>query len=336
MRTLTIGFLGTGGIAWMHAKGMQLRPDLFRLKAVADVNAEAGKSFADAFAIPDRHIDYRRVLDDPGIDAVMVLLPHHMHEEACVAAFAKGKHVLVEKPIARTLQEADRIIAAGQGAGRVLMVGLNQRYDGRHQRIRALVEQGVLGRLFCARADHYQNFNPRAAWWRSRDAVGGGCVIGSGIHRLDLLRWYLGEPQEVTAALTYDPARLEGEVAAAATIRFRNGAIAGFLINWGVYASPYCESLGLYGSEGSVTVAEDPGTIVTRPEQDKKLQPLEPLACESMWEHFYRCVTTGACPLTSGSEGRASLALVLGIVRAGQTNQPVRFHSPGKELELCD
>jgi predicted dehydrogenase len=323
MAALGIGFLGAGGIAYAHASGMLWRHDLFRLVAAADTDAARLAGFADRYGVPKRYADNRAVIEDPEVDAVVVLLPHHLHEEACVAAFAAGKHVLVEKPIARTLAEADRIIAAGRRAGRCLMVAHNQRYDARHRRVRKLIEERALGEIFLARADHYQDVNAApGSWWRSREQVGGGCVIGSGIHRLDLLRWFLGEPEEISAQLTWDAARIEGEVGCVASIRFAGGKIADFICNWGMRRHGG-ESLGVYGSDGSATIPmQGEGELIASPDHQRRVLAGEP--GESMWEHFRRCIDTGATPLTSGPDGRASLALVLDVVRAGEQRAVVR------------
>ena len=328
MSILRIGFIGTGGIGTHHAQGMRGHPDCFSLMAASDIHPPSLQRFADAFQIADRHEDYRRILEDPRIDAVVVLLPHHLHAQVCDEAFAAGKHVLVEKPIARTLAEADRIIASARRHGKTLMIGHNQRYDGRHRGIRDLLDQGALGRVFSARIDHYQDFNPApGSWWRSRECVGGGCVIGSGIHRLDLLRWFLGEAKEITSQLTWDPQRLEGELSCASTIRFQQGAVAQFLCNWGVHRCTHSESFALYGQHGSVEIAGyNPATAFLPPQHSPSLLVDHPP--ESMWKHFHRCVSTGQEPLTSGAEGRASLALVLDVVRSGELGVTIRPEAP--------
>ena len=135
-----IGILGCGGIGWLHANGVRQHPAALRLLAAADANPETLRKFCQDHAVPHGHADYRRVIADPDIDAVIVLLPHFLHEEVCIAALRAGKHVLVEKPIARTVEEADRIIAAAQDAGKVLMVGFNQRYTGWAAQLKAMVE----------------------------------------------------------------------------------------------------------------------------------------------------------------------------------------------------
>jgi len=326
MQNLAIGFIGTGGIGAQHAQGMRALPEHFRLVTASDTSAQALTRFGDAYGIGRRHADYRHLLADPEVEAVVILLPHHLHEQVATEALASGKHVLLEKPIARSLAEADRIIQAARSSRRTLMIGHNQRFDHRHAQVARLLTAGALGRPLTVRIDHLQHFNPPAqSWWRSLDQVGGGCVIGSGIHRLDLLRWWFGEVDEVYAQLQWDASRLEGEVACTATLRFHSGVQAEFLCHWGIHRPVQCESLFITGVDGTLTITGDePGRQSLAPHHEHLPVPDDPSAApESMWRHFHRCVTTGAAPLTSGEEGRASLALVLDVVRSGTLRAPV-------------
>ena len=118
---IRIGLIGFGGIArkrhvpWIRETGR------FEIAAAADIAEDTG--LAAASGIPAYYTDYRRILDDPGIDAVLIATPHDLHREHAAAAFEAGKHVLIEKPIARNLEEAGAIIAAAEKAGTVGMVG---------------------------------------------------------------------------------------------------------------------------------------------------------------------------------------------------------------------
>lgn len=322
---LNIGIIGTGSIANMHAEGMIREADVFKIKSACDIDAKRLKDFGRRFGITELYSDYRKIIDDPEIDAVIVLLPHNYHEPVCIEAMNAGKHVLVEKPIARTLQEADNIIKTAETTGVTLMVAHNQRFFPAHRYIRELLEQGVLGKLFCARVDHYQNFiPPQGSWWRSREAVGGGCVIGSGIHRLDLLRWYLGKIEEVFAYQVEDKERLEAEVACVAVIKFCSGAIGEFLCNWGVHRSPYGESLSLFGKDGSIYLTDMNSLYVV----DSKMHMTRVDVVDtydSMWAHFAKCITSGCTPITNGLEARRSLELALAINCSANTGKPIKL-----------
>src|SRR5919204_465773 len=145
---------------------------------------------------------------------------------ATLDALDAGAHVLVEKPIATTLEEADRMVEAARRAGKLLMVGHNERYDPQYREMKRLVDAGMLGTIFCARADHNQNFRRAGEHWlKSNRQAGGGVLIGSGIHRIDLLRWLVGEITQVFNVQVAQPDRLEGEACALTTVVFANGAI---------------------------------------------------------------------------------------------------------------
>lgn len=331
MAKIRAAIIGTGGMGRRHAEGLRAAPDRFDLVAACDTSPARLGAFCDKFTPPKRTADWHQVVRDPKVDAVLVLLPHDLHETVCVESARAGKDILLEKPIARTLAEADRIIAAAEDAGVTLMIAHNQRFDPLHRKVRDILDSGRLGEIFAARIDHHQNFfpSPDRAWWRSREAVGGGCVIGSGIHRLDLLRWYLGEAEEVFAYHASDPRRLEAEVASVATIRFRGGAIAEFFCNWGAPAGPAVagESLSLFGRQGCLYF--DGAIRVSGPVDAGQSAPLAVVPaegpCETMWVHFAECVESGRPPLTSGPQGRASLELALAIVRAAEEGRPVRL-----------
>ena len=315
MSSITVGLIGAGMIAERHVKGITRENDILGIKAVCDIEPARAEAIADRYSIRDRCSDYRELLDNDEIEAVVVLAPHHLHEEICIRAAERGKHILVEKPIARTLDEADRIIEAARKADVILMVGLNQRYLPAHRKIKDLLKDGAVGRVLAANADHWEDFLPAgSSWWRSKNSVGGGCLIGSGVHRLDLLRWYIGNPKEISAYETYDESRFEGEVAAVAIVRFENGAIANYLCSWGVRGPwPHGESLSITGTKGGVCWKDGTYflTDTTDPRNEQTPLVVSEGEYESMWRHFGECIRSGDVPLTSGEEGRKSLEIVM-------------------------
>lgn len=335
MNKINVGIIGTGGIGRMHAEGITEEQETMRLIAACDVNSDALIRFSDEFHIDQRYTDYRGLLQQNEVDAVVVLAPHDLHEEICVAASRQGKHVLVEKPISRTLHEADRIIEAAEASGCILMVGFNQRYMSRYRKIHRLVSEGAIGEIMSIRIDHHQDFSVSAeSWWRSKETVGGGCVIGSGIHRLDLLRMFLGEPEELFAFGIGDQSRLEAEATVTASIRFRGGAIADFFCNWAV---PFAwhdktkhffeEGMTLFGTNGAIHTRADETLFVQKNGHSKNnaVKPIqiEEAEFESMWAHFARCIRTNITPDTSGQDGRKSLEVVIAIYSSMETGKPV-------------
>lgn len=317
---IKLGILGFGGIAKNLHIPQAVRSGKFEIRAAADVRPDDGE--AAARGIPFYYDDYHKLLADPEIDAVLISTPHDVHLEHCTAAFAAGKHVLLEKPIARYLGESGKILEAADKAGTTFMIGFCERFDPEHQHIKKLIEEKTLGQLLSAHIDHFQDFAPApASWWRKKDVVGGGCVIGSGVHRLDLLRWYLGEPVSVYAKGVFLPERLEAEACCQAVISFDSGAVATFYCNWAIYRYPHYEGISITGVEGTVQSGVNGLLLSTR--ANPTLQNLTPPQYASMYDHFADCIQNKKTPLTSGEEGYKSLRLVRAIYQSLESGKEV-------------
>ena len=331
MRQIAVGLIGAGGMAERHINGIAGERDMLAMQAVCDVEKARADAIAERYHIGATYADYREMLDQEQLDAVIVLAPHDLQEEVCLEAARRGKHILVEKPIARTLDEADRMIEAAHKANVTLMVGHNQRYVPAHRKIKELADENAFGRVLAASADHWEDLiRPPGSWWRSKNAVGGGCLIGSGIHRLDLLRWFLGDPEEIYAYRTYDESRIEGEIAAVVIIRFGCGAIASYLCSWGTRRPwPSGESLSISGTKGGVCYRDGIYYLTdsSNPQTEQKALVTSEGEYESMWRHFALCVRDGSVPLTSGEEGRKALAIVAAAYSSMQSGKPATFTS---------
>jgi predicted dehydrogenase len=326
---LRIGLVGAGGIAGAHARAYrQLGSEgLVRVLGVCDVDAAAASRRAAELSAPHVSTDYRDLLA-LDLDAVDICLPHDLHAPVALAAIARGRHVLVEKPLATSLADGERMVDAARAAGVVLQVGHNERFDPQYQEMKGLLDRGVIGEVFAARADHNQDLRlPEGHWLRSEHRSGGGAVIGSGIHRVDLLRWFLGEVREVYSVHRVLPDRLEGEAAALTMLRFEGGAVATLSTNWAVRRSPWYELMWLYGTRGSVhnvgglhvdseLLPECDGGFVQRP-----LPPKDSFTEEI--RHFAACVAAGRAPLTRGEEGLRALAVCLAAYRSARSGVPV-------------
>ena len=328
MAPVRVGLIGAGGIAGAHAQGYrQLAVEgLVRVVGVCDAVPAAAARRARELSAPHACSDYRDLLA-LDVDAVDICLPHDLHAEVALAAIAAGKHVLVEKPVATTLEDAARMAQAARAGGLVLQVGHNERFDPQYQEIKRLVAEGALGAVFAARADHNQNVRlPEAHWLRSATRSGGGALIGSGIHRVDLLRWFLGDVQEVYSVQRVLEGRLEGEALALTTLRFRNGALATLSTNWAVRRSPWYELMWLYGTEGSL---HNVGGLHLDSERhaacaDGFVQwplPVRDSFTEEI-RHFLDCAGQGRPPLVGGEEGMAALAVCLAAYRSAASGRP--------------
>ena len=177
--------------------------------------------------------DYRDVLACDAIDAVDIILPHYLHLPATVAAAAAGKHVLVEKVMARNVWECDRMIEACDAAGVTLTVCHDRRYHGEWEMLKETVDSGALGEIFFWKLNHNQDVVfPEGTWVRSRDGLGGGAIMSCLTHQIDGLRWYAGEFDSVACMTRVTPERMEGESLGVIIATLANGALAELSINW--------------------------------------------------------------------------------------------------------
>lgn len=322
MKPIRIGLIGCGGISHAHARGYQNLTDLFQVTATCDVMEDNAAERGQQLGAKRIYTNYGRMLKEADIDAVDICLPHDLHAEVSIAASEAGKHVIVEKPIAITLAEADSMIDAARKAGAILMVALNQRYDPAHEHIKQMIDEGVLGRILCIRIDHNQNVSlPEGHWIRSRARLGGGVLIGSGIHRVDLLRWFGGEVTQVANFQVEQPERMEGEVAVVVSALFESGCIGEVTSIWAVRKAPWYEGVWVYGTGGSVYRVN--GLFWDSADGYVRLDVPEADSFTEELRHFGQCILSGSMPLTSGEEARRSLEVVLAAYRSAETGDVI-------------
>lgn len=321
-----IGLIGAGGIANSHAAGYLGCTDRAEVVAIAEPDEARASAMRDRLGGSARiYSSWERLLEDDEVEAVDICLPHHLHRPAAVAAAEAGKHVMVEKPLARDLEEADAMIAAADQANVRLMVAHDRRYHPVFAKVKEVIDSGVLGRLLCVRLDHNQNLMlPENHWIRSKEMLGGGAIISCLVHQFDVMRWYAGRVDQVGCMSLTWPERMEGEVIGAVPMRFRSGAIGDALINWAVRGSApqngtWGEMIWISGEKGSI---HNLGGLFLRRDNGKNTGEFEPIPVEQgggharAVAHFVDCVREGKEPLTSGREGRATLEVAVAAYKS--------------------
>lgn len=200
-----VGIIGAGAIAADHVKGVNSHPQA-RVMAIADQSAQRCNEAAEKFEIPKTYTDYKQLISDPEIDAVIVGLPNYLHLPVSLAAFAADKHVLLEKPMALNLAEAKQIAEAAREAKKVLMLGMNMRFHPKVQTIKALVQRGDLGEVYQAKTYWLRRSGcpTFGTWFSQQKLAGGGVVLDIGVHALDMALYLLDNWQPLTvSAATY-------------------------------------------------------------------------------------------------------------------------------------
>lgn len=195
MDTIGVGVIGCGMISGNHFHALEKLKDA-ELRAVCDIDGEKLQKAMDAQRV-DGCTDWRQLISRGDIDAVHICVPHYLHAEMSIAALRAGKHVLCEKPMGVSLQEARAMEAAARESGKTLTVCFQNRYNGASRRMKEVIEGGALGRVLGGsafvtwnRAEPYYQTSP----WRGKWATEGGSVlINQAVHTLDLLRWLAGD-----------------------------------------------------------------------------------------------------------------------------------------------
>ncbi|MDP2857632.1 MAG: Gfo/Idh/MocA family oxidoreductase [Bacillota bacterium] len=199
MKPVRIALIGCGGIGMSaHVPAMLRLPGAVKLVATADVRREAAERAASIFGA-DAYTDYRQAIERKDVDMVLLATPEFCHRVQTEAAAAAGKHVLSEKPMATTLQDADRMIEACKVAGVKLMVAHSRRFTTRYQEVRKAIDQGEVGVVRIVRENERRSRpvpGREGYWspghWTSDPNVAVGAILTNAIHETDLIRWFTG------------------------------------------------------------------------------------------------------------------------------------------------
>ncbi|CAA9553263.1 MAG: hypothetical protein AVDCRST_MAG49-2020 [uncultured Thermomicrobiales bacterium] len=272
---LRVGVIGCGAGVF-HLEGYQEEPRA-KVVALAGLDTDRCQSLSARFDIPAVYREYQELLADPSIDAVSVAVPNHLHLPVVTAAVEAGKHVLVEKPLARTAAEGEQMVAAARKAERILAICFNRRYRHDVQLVHDQIQAGGFGRIYYAKAFWMRRSGipGLGTWFTRKEQAGGGPLIDLGVHVLDMALWAMGNP-EVTAvsAATFAeigtqgkgnwPGRVsrqavgleyEVEDLATAFIRMADGAVLHLETSWAAYTGAGDDfGITLMGSQGGAEI----------------------------------------------------------------------------------
>jgi UDP-N-acetyl-2-amino-2-deoxyglucuronate dehydrogenase len=342
--TRGFGIVGAGVIAAIHADAIALLSKTglaeARLVAVTDVAPGAAAAFAAARG-GRAEPDLGALLARRDVEVVCVCVPSGLHAAIGIQAAKAGKHLVVEKPIDVSLDAADRLIDAARTAGVALTVISQHRFDPGLVELRRLLDGGALGRLVLGEAStkwyRTQDYYDSAAW-RGTWAMDGGSLMNQGVHYVDLLRWCMGPPAEVTALYSTQAHRIEVEDTALAVVRFASGAVGTILSSTAAFPG-FPQRLEITGTEGTVIVED--GRIVRRalatgtdPASAAAAAPAaaDPAALDvashaAQLADLLDAVEGGREPSVSGESGRDALEIVLAVYESSRIGRSVRLSS---------
>jgi len=345
--TLRFGLIGSGLAGPLFGGAMAQRPAGARLDAIATRHEASAREAGERWGARRWYDDWRRLVEDPEIDAVCIATPTGTHAEIAIAAAQLGKHVLTEKPMATTLADADRMIAACDAAGVTLGVIFMYRFMDTARKIKQAVDAGRLGRpllgecigKFLRTQAYYDSGEWRGTW----SGEGGGALMTQTSHTLDLLLWILGDVAQVAGFWTTTPVhQIEVDDLAVATLRFRSGAL-GSIVSSSAIQPPSDRVLRIHGERGTVALVgdrigsweipgDDPDAAAMHAEAPSdrgdttaRAGYADPELHRRQIEDFVRAVLDGRRPQIDGREGRRTLEVMRAIFLANDRRAVVEL-----------
>jgi UDP-N-acetylglucosamine 3-dehydrogenase len=319
---MRVGLVGAGFMGGVHLNAYADNPDV-EVVGVADARIEAAVAGAEMVGARP-YTSYEELVAAEDVEVVDVCLPTAFHRDLAVRAAGEGRHVILEKPIARTMEDAQQILDAFSADGPRLFVGHVVRFFPEYVGIKQKIDAGDLGTVGVVRTSRRSPFllgwNDWYADWR----VSGGVLMDLVIHDFDYLRWTLGEVERVYARgmLGREYNRLDYVLA---TLRFQSGAIAHVEGHWG-YPGPFNYSIEVAGSHALLTVdSTEPASlqlISGAPEEGPDLASGKS-PYEKELEHFIHCMATGEEPIVEAYDAREALRIGLAATESVLTGDPV-------------
>jgi predicted dehydrogenase len=314
---LKVGMIGCGGISGTHVNGWHEveRQGKARLVATADVVEARAKERAAQLSAEKYYTDYMEILKRDDIDAVDIMLPHYLHREATVKAAEHGKHVMCIKPMARTLEEGREMIQACKENKVILAIGHMSRFKTEYIKTKELIDKGVLGKMFLVRI-MYGFYPGLKDFHYKKDLIGGGVLISTGTHILDIMNWFVGDVKTVSYAGNSMIRGMEGEDTAAVALEYENGAVGVLMCSWATRG--LVETFWIHGSDGTLTTEDGVQFI----DNDGKVTKYETQPVDSFGkkvEHFVDClINKTESTIISGMDGYKSMEVALAAYKSGE------------------
>jgi len=342
MKKVKIGVIGVKGVGKAHIDAIvsSENADLF---AVADINREVGKTAASSYGV-EWYRNYEEMLEQRDLDAVTICTPHFLHCQMALKAFAYNKHVLVEKPMAISVSEADEMIRESRRKGLKLSVVFQERTKPLNQEVKKLIDSGKIGKIYraCMEACYFrtQAYYDRDAWRGKWATEGGGVLINQAIHDLDIFQWLLGKPVKIQGQIGTMYHDVEVEDLASATMLFENGAQGVFQAS--IIDPIRMRRLEVCGEKGKIELNGEPRRAVLKKNLREyitsgkvwnssqefewfEIKPeMKPISGHrAVIEDFAEAILSDREPLVNGEEGRTALEIVNAIILSSYEGKAV-------------
>jgi len=333
MKSIGVGVIGVGAIGRLHSENYATKVPGASLVGIADVNTAAANELASKLGVKSVYADYRQLLADPNVDAVVVATPPFLKKEITLAAAERHKHVFCEKPMTLSLKEADEMVSAVQRSGIKFQVGYQKRSDTSFMQARKAVETGEIGKIILARA-HNRDPPTTIGGWSADPKKSGSVFLDTSSHDFDALRYLTGS--EVTRiyadgnAMMYEEMRKNGDYdTVVVDMRLANGAMA--QVDACAYTPYGFDSRAeLVGTEGGIIIGMGENSF-THIYKNGKTSNQRQEYWGTRWAQAYRdemaafveCIVKDGKPRATIQDGRAALEIGLAAWQSIKSERPV-------------
>ncbi|TFE00719.1 Gfo/Idh/MocA family protein [Jeotgalibacillus salarius] len=340
MKKLRVGVIGCGSIASRRHLLEYQQNEGAEIAAVVDIVEERAQEMAEAFGAK-AYTRYEEMLQDETIDAVSVCLPNYLHAKVSIDALNAGKHVLCEKPMATSREEAEEMNLAAKTNNKKLMIAHNQRFVPSHQRAKKLLDSGELGKVYSFKTTFGHpgperwSVDGRSSWFFDKDKAFIGALGDLGVHKSDLIRYLLGEVSQVGAFV--ESSAKEGtdiDDNAVCILRMQSGVIGTLAASWS-YVSGGDNSTIIYTEKAVLKIEADPDYPLIVQYSNGDIVKYELAKIQSndaggqtnthVIDHFVESIIENKEPLITGEEGMKSLDVILGALESNKTDQMVKL-----------
>ncbi len=251
-KKLSIGIIGLGGIAQIIHLPILTKMENVSVTSVCEINKNRLERVANKFGIENKFTDYKQLIDQKELDAVVIATPTNTHKQIAIDAIEAGKSLLIEKPVTATLEEARELNEKAKDANVKIMVGMNLRFRPDAMLLKSVINNGEIGDPFYIRCGWIRQQSSRGDWFLKKDKSGGGAIIDLGISLLDLSLWLLNYQalKSVTVQSYFNNTKTV-EDSAVGLIRLEGDSVINFEVSWSLHEDRNSLNLAAYGTHGT-------------------------------------------------------------------------------------
>lgn len=328
-----VAVIGLGGVAQLIHLPNLLKLNNVQVSSVAEINKNRLNTIADKFNVKERFTDYKELLAKDDCEAVIIATPTSTHKDVALDCLKAGKNLLVEKPLARSYEEAKVILASANKFKKKLMVGMNLRFRPDAMLLRSLISSGEIGDPFYIKCGWIRRQSSAQKWFTRKTEAGGGVIFDLGILLLDLSLWLLDYPQvQSVSTKNFNHNTKDVEDTSISFIKFGNSSVVSLETSWSLVLDKDDFYVNVYGTKGYATLS--PFRVYKR--MDDQIMDLSPSQPESPLTLFRKSYVNelktfigavrGLNPLfSSGNEALSRMKIIDSMYKSAKENKEVRF-----------